>query len=303
MKAARLPTDFRLRKTSSRDRCGWCETKKWLHMQLAAGKFYGKTLKQYQAGGFSLSETRYLPGSILPRHSHESHYFCFVLRGTYTESYERKVRSCEPLMILYHPAGELHAQSFDKTAVDLFRIEVNPARLRYASHPDLSMDGCDFQGGLPVGLAYKLYEEFREPDAMSHLAIEGLGLELIAAIARQTRRGGNALRRPPQWLSQAHELIKSRYLEPLPLGNIASAVGVHPVTLAREFRLYYGCTVGEMIRRDRIAFACRELLKPDERLTDIAISAGFYDQSHFAKTFKRIVGMTPARYRANFRPR
>src|SRR5438132_8800170 len=106
--------------------------------QLPQGKFYGQTLKQHQAGGFSLSETRYRPRSTLPRHSHESHYFCFVLRGTYTESYERKVRSCEPSMILYHPAGELHAQYFDKTAVDLFRIEVKPARLRYVSQPDLS---------------------------------------------------------------------------------------------------------------------------------------------------------------------
>jgi AraC family transcriptional regulator len=156
--------------------------------RLPPGNFYGKTLRQHQAGGFSLSETRYLPGSILPRHSHESHYFCFVLSGSYKESYERKVRSCEPSMILYHPAGELHAQSFDITAVDLFRIEVSPARLRYPSQPSLSMDGCDFRGGLPVGLASKLYREFREPDAVSHLAIEGLGLELIAALTRDSER-------------------------------------------------------------------------------------------------------------------
>ena len=34
--------------------------------QLAPGNFYGQTLRQHQAGGFSLSETRYLPGSELP---------------------------------------------------------------------------------------------------------------------------------------------------------------------------------------------------------------------------------------------
>src|SRR5438876_8677014 len=108
--------------------------------RLPPGNFYGETLRQHEAGGFNLSETRYLPGSTFPRHSHESHYFCFVLSGSYRESYERKVRSCEPLMILYHPAGELHAQSFDQNAVDLFRIEVDPARLRYPSRPSPSMD-------------------------------------------------------------------------------------------------------------------------------------------------------------------
>lgn len=269
--------------------------------RLAQGNFYGQTLRQHQAGGFSLSETRYRPGSILPRHSHESHYVCFVLSGTYMESYERKVRSCEPSMILYHPAGELHAQYFDKTAVELFRIEVNPARLRYASHSDLSMDGRDFRGGVPIGLAHKLYQEFREPDAVSHLAIEGLGLELIAAIARQTPCRGNTSRQPQRWLSQAHELVRSRYLEHLTLGDIAVTVGVHPVTLAREFRHHYDCTVGEMVRRERIAFACRELLKPEVHLADIAMAAGFYDQSHFAKTFKKLTGITPAEYRASHR--
>src|SRR4030095_16702997 len=107
--------------------------------RLPPGNFFGETLRQHDAGGFSLSETRYLRGSELPRHSHESHYFCFVLSGSYQESYEREVRSCEPSMILYHPAGELHAQSFETTAVDLFRIEVNATRLGYSSNPDLSM--------------------------------------------------------------------------------------------------------------------------------------------------------------------
>ena len=272
-----------------------------MNPRLESGNFYGEMLRQHEAGGFSLSQTRYRPGSTLPRHSHESHYVCFVLSGTYKEYYERRTRSCQPAMVLYHPAGELHAQYFDSTAVELFRVEVNPARLRYPSQSDLLMDGRDFRGGLPVGLAHKLYQEFREPDAVSHLAIEGLGLELIAALARDSQRVGNSSRQPRRWLSQAHELIKSRFLEHLTLGDIARTVGVHPVTLVREFRLQYDCTIGEMVRRERIAFACRELLKPEARLADVAVSAGFYDQSHFAKTFKRLIGITPAEYRVSHR--
>jgi AraC family transcriptional regulator len=266
--------------------------------RLPPGNFYGETLRHQQAGAFSLSETHYLRGSALPEHSHESHYFCFVLSGSYKESYDRKVRSCEPLMILYHPAGELHAQSFDLTAVDLFRVEVSQTRLRYPTHPDLLIQGRDFRGGAPVGLASKLYQEFQEPDAVSHLAIEGLGLELIAALARESERRSKTSPQPARWLAQAHELVMSRYLEHLTLDDIAGAVGVHPVTLAREFRRQYGYTVGELVRRERIGFACRELLKPDESIAAVAVSAGFYDQSHFGKAFKRLTGMTPASYRA-----
>jgi AraC family transcriptional regulator len=269
---------------------------------LPTGNYYGNTVRQYQAGGFSLSETRYLPKTKLPRHSHESHYFCLVLRGSYRESYDRKLRSCEPSMMLYHPAGEVHAQSLDKSPVDLFRVEVNPTRLQYPNHPDLTITGCDLRRGPQVALAHKLYCEFREPDAVSHLAIEGIGLELIASVARDFQRSQTLLNQPPRWLMQAQDLIKSRYLEQLSLGDIARIVGVHPVTLAREFRRHYHCTVGEWVRRERIEFACRELVKRNACVAAVASAAGFYDQSHFARTFKKLTGMSPSQYRLNFRP-
>jgi AraC family transcriptional regulator len=272
-----------------------------VHPQLAQNIFYGQTVKQYQAAGFSLSESRYTPGLKLSRHSHELPYFGFVLCGIYTESYGQRVRVCQPSMLIYHPAGELHAQHFDQTAVQLFRIEVNYQRLQDVSQADICLESpADSRSGLVNSLAHKLYQEFCAPDAVSHLAIEGLVLELIAAVARLSNRRDNALRYPPRWLMQAHELIKSRFAEPLTLSEMARAVGVHPVTLAREFRHYYHSTIGEMVRHERIEFACREILKPNATLTDVAISAGFYDQSHFAKIFKQIMGVTPAQYRANF---
>ena len=201
-------------------------------------------------------------------------------------------------MIVYHPAGESHAQYFDSTAVHLFRIELSHANLRGLNHADLSRAWTDSPSASAIGLAFKLYKELCEPDAVSHLAIEGLALELMATIARQSRSQAHSSREPGAWLKQAYELIAEHFLENLTLGDIARTVGVHPVTLAREFRRCYQCTIGDMVRRERIGFACCELLKSDVSLTDIALSAGFYDQSHFSKAFKRLIGITPARYRA-----
>jgi AraC family transcriptional regulator len=53
----------------------------------------------------------------------------------------------------------------------------------------------------------------------------------------------------------------------------------------------------------RIEDACRRLATSDAPLVAIALDAGFADQSHFAKTFKRQTGMTPAEYRRSVRPR
>jgi AraC family transcriptional regulator len=80
---------------------------------------------------------------------------------------------------------------------------------------------------------------------------------------------------------------------------MAAAAGVHPVHLAREFRRFERCTVGEYIRRLRIERACNELSNSNDSIAAIASGTGFYDQSHFGRIFKRVVGMTPIEYRAN----
>ncbi|HEY0098454.1 MAG TPA: helix-turn-helix transcriptional regulator, partial [Pyrinomonadaceae bacterium] len=93
------------------------------------------------------------------------------------------------------------------------------------------------------------------------------------------------------------------FAEQVTLAGVAGAVGVHPVYLAARFRKHYQCTVGEYVRRLRVEVACREVVRTDRALSEIAPSVGFYDQSHFTNVFRRHTGMTPAQYRAAFRSR
>jgi AraC family transcriptional regulator len=89
----------------------------------------------------------------------------------------------------------------------------------------------------------------------------------------------------------------------LSLSQQAACVGVHPVHLAREFRRFYHCTIGDYIRQLRIKFACEKLVQSDLPLSEIALASGFFDQSHFTRTFKQLTGKTPQAYRADFRLR
>jgi transcriptional regulator GlxA family with amidase domain len=44
--------------------------------------------------------------------------------------------------------------------------------------------------------------------------------------------------------------------------------------------------------------AARDLLEQTDRtITDIALAVGFYDHSHFTKTFKQLLSCTPFHYR------
>ncbi len=102
---------------------------------------------------------------------------------------------------------------------------------------------------------------------------------------------------PPRWLKEAQELIHQHFTENISLYSIANVVQIHPSHLARVFRKYFQCSIGEYVRRLRIEYAAQEILKSDLSLADIALNAGFSDQSHFTHEFKRRMRITPAEYK------
>ena len=126
-------------------------------------------------------------------------------------------------------------------------------------------------------------------------------LELMAEAWRSSVKF--SARTPPHWLELAREILHDQFSEHLTLSDIARSVGVHPVYLASGFRHHYRCSVGEYLRRLRIEFACREISATDAPLVDVALAAGFSHQSHFSRTFKRLTGQTPAKYRAQSKMR
>ena len=79
--------------------------------------------------------------------------------------------------------------------------------------------------------------------------------------------------------------------------SLAEEAGVHPVHLARVFGKHHGCTVASHVRKLRVAWAQEQLLRPGTSTADIAFAAGFSDQSHFARVFRQLAGMSPARWR------
>jgi AraC family transcriptional regulator len=259
----------------------------------------GAIVRSRQVTGFILTETAYHPGHRTPQHSHELGYFYTVLEGPYTETVGKEKIEPAPLTLAYRPGGEVHSHSCTRIAGRCFII--------YPTSSDRFSDclgklaAADIRGPLVPWLLTRLYREFCRTDSASLLAIEGLSLGLLAEAARSP---AHALeRRPARWLEQVRELLHARFAETLTLAEIAEAVRVHPVYLARLFREQYGCTIGEYTRQLRIELACRQLTTSDTPLVAIALRAGFADQSHFTKTFKRLVGVTPGQFRAASRSR
>ena len=256
-------------------------------------------IRTREVSGFRLMEHLYSAKTKLPVHVHEQALLWIAMKGHCNEVYAGKVRQHETFTIESLPSNEIHTLHFPLVEMRSFAIAIAPQWLERMREYSLSLEySVHSRGGLLAGLFIKLYKEFRERDDASPLAIEGLALEILAEVSRRQVRVSD--RKPPRWLAQALELLREQFSEHLTITYLATSVGVHPVHLAREFRKFYRCTIGEYIRQLRIEHACRELASSDASLAGIASSAGFSDQSHFSRTFKRLVDMTPAQYRAAF---
>ena len=248
------------------------------------------------ANQFTLTETTYPAGLRMPLHDHEPAYLSFLMKGAYTETFHKGTRTCKPSTLVFHPPGDRHAVDFHNAEVRIFRVEIKSHWVERMREYSGSLESAHFRGGLISLLCRRLYDEFQCNDIYSPLAIEGLMLEVTAELTRQRHR--ELRQSPPRWLEQARDAVRANISEPPSLNALAQMVGVHPVSLAREFRRHYRCTIGEYIRQLRINAACEALSHSETSLSTVATNAGFYDQSHFANTFRRYTGKTPTQYRA-----
>lgn len=83
----------------------------------------------------------------------------------------------------------------------------------------------------------------------------------------------------------------------LRLKDLVALSGRSRRTLQRLFEKYVGASPGWVVRRYRLQEAA-ELLATDGQanLADLALALGYFDQAHFTKDFRTLVGVTPAEY-------
>ncbi|HET6569451.1 MAG TPA: AraC family transcriptional regulator [Rhodothermales bacterium] len=82
----------------------------------------------------------------------------------------------------------------------------------------------------------------------------------------------------------------------LDLERLAETAGVSKFHLVRLFRESEGTTPWAYVRALRLRKA-KELLESDLPLVDVALQAGYYDQSHLNRAFREAEGKTPGQYR------
>ena len=258
---------------------------------------FGTLLRRVELSASALTSTAYPSRLRLTTHAHTAAFLLFVRDGGFVEQHGQKSERFEQFTCIYRPAYDEHANTFADGGAVLAAIDLSPLWLDRLRDAGFTGERFQVQSAVMQQFAERLDEEMRTPDAMSEIVIESLATEVIVFASRLARRSGGR----NGWLDRARRRIEAEFASPLSLASIAAAVGVHPVHLARQFRATHGCTVGEYIRRVRVDHARRELVATSKPIAEIALAAGFFDQSQLTRTFKRVTGRTPAAYRAEHR--
>lgn len=237
------------------------------------------------------------PHARLGLHTHPRALFGVMLDGAFRTSILRREVDYDAASAWTEPAEERHANVASEDGARVLIIQPAPGASGMATlHRELFDDVVHHRSADLRADATRIESECAVCDDLSPLVLEGLGLALLARAARLFRRSRHH-ESHPAWLEQAREYLHAHCLERVQLGALARAVGVHPSRLAHEFRARLQVSPGEYLRALRLSWAADQLRKQEPTIAEVAARAGFYDQSHFSRMFRRQFGVAPAAWR------
>lgn len=266
------------------------------------------TVKAWSHGGVLLESYQYAPGPAAetPKHSHGEYQFCLSLNfpGEYHYRGESHAVPVGSLSVI-HP-GEVHSarDPRDREAFAAFRmIYADPAVLQRAV-----AEIAGHAMGLPSFPEPVVLDEHLARSFLgTHSALEGSNstLEkdshLLSVLSELVvRHAGERLSQRPVKKEPRAVGLAREYLEDDPAGNVSleelsRVANLSPYHLSRVFREEVGMpphAYQTNVRLDR----AKDLLLRGWPISEVAQQTGFYDQSHFTHSFKRLVGVTPGSY-------
>ncbi|GGJ45121.1 helix-turn-helix transcriptional regulator [Streptomyces brasiliensis] len=121
-------------------------------------------------------------------------------------------------------------------------------------------------------------------------------------LRRQLRHRGTTVepRSDPGLARSLRELLDAHVTDGLRLDDAARLLHAHPAHLVRAFSTAYGIAPHQYLMSRRVERA-RRLLLAGRAPGEVAPATGFFDQAHLTRHFKKLVGVTPGRYRVSAR--
>lgn len=162
---------------------------------------------------------------------------------------------------------------------------------------DMELEGMDY-------LIRKVVREFEKKEALYYLQIQSHLCTLLVGVMR-TLQKRHPVPEPDvdnqPLFFEILEYIDAHASEPLSVEKLADMCHMSYSYFARRFHETYGRSCKDYINYIRVLRAQEFLLNTDYNLDYIAQETGFYDASHFIRTYKKIKGVTPKQERIHLK--
>jgi AraC-like DNA-binding protein len=269
----------------------------------SSGRSVNKLWRVPDLNNLELSHASYGRWSF-PRHSHPEYIIGVMVDGAEQIDYRGSTYFAPKGTVLLLNAGEPHANySVDENGFSY--------RTLYPSLELLMQAVCDtanhnsgspwfsepvVQNGELANLLLRLHWTLE--DSTSALEHECLFLSVVATLLRRHARlcpPDIRTHRGSRHVARAREYIDAHFRRNVSLAELSTLTGISPFHLQRLFVNTIGLSPFEYQMHLRIT-AAKNMLRRGLQIANVALEAGFVDQSHFSKHFKRVVGLTPGQF-------
>ncbi len=255
------------------------------------GQYSGKIEDKVAINGSLVTRTYYTPNSNPDWHYHENMHIVFVFQNGLSQTKRRSVYTDHKGQLIFFHAGEIHRYLSTETISKSANIELSKEFMKaynISEHEIFhNLKNMDTAKSIMLNIQSELIN--KESNYQEHIL--ALLLEFITTpdIVPKSL---------PRWSVQLHEILNDHWNQDFSLDQLSTMLNVHPVTISKKFRSYYGCTLGEYKRKIRVERSIDFIRNRDLSLSEIAHYCGFSDQSHFIRNFKAQTKLLPSFYRA-----
>ena len=227
--------------------------------------------------------------SIIEPHSHDWPILSIYVLGEHEKLHDCGADRVSGPSATLHLPGASHANVVAEHGFEQVDIEFDPAWLQFQLPKSGAPISC-WRGGEIGARAARLLEDWvgkrRNEADLCRLTAEFL-----------SRAFASRQRSAPPWVAEAAARLRNSSPTVTELARMAR---LSPAWLPQAYRAHYGEVMADTRQRGRVEQALTRIRNTDDRLCDVAVDVGFFDQSHMTRAFRRVLGRTPAAVRAEY---
>lgn len=232
-----------------------------------------------------------------PRHAHDEYVLGVNLSGSEQIWLDgRDIQAAAGQVTLYNPLA-VQASTFDPAGVEYISLHLAPAAITRLVNEN-NLDSPLFEQGVfdRPALCQAIVAFAHAPAHSSHQEEA-----LLALLAHWLEQAPGSPGEYSHALAQTLHFMRQHLNHKLELDELAQVAGLSKYHFVRSFKKATGLAPLQYHMQLRLIEA-RRCLRTGLHPLDVAQRLGFYDQSHFINSFRRVMGATPNHYWQAFKP-